>query len=399
VFVLYTDCHLEPIVSFLTTNRISWQPQAKESLGMKSHIIEILVFCCILCVCYVKTVHAAEGSSKTVYSVKVIKAEPQMAVELPAIRILDNQKDWEALTEDARWQGENPWEVYFNIATTQEEPDMPQIEIAVKGVKPSRVIVGNRDVPYEYEDGKITFHLQDDRGVGQLIETYWKDPRNGLPIHLRHNWEMRKVGPWDPWPANAIRAVDNFLFAAREALRLMEEKRSGEDRFDGRIVLMGFETSSSRGHKDDPAHVHIMLYVPSYSPGSCVPHLYVNDEGRIYSNSYVKIGVAGSSRKFGQGEICSMEDLNGRIGLEVMITKDGGLILRSKPDAESYFLKPHEDGGHVCVSVYREDQHICDVSTVDDVSGGKMKATIKYAEETRIEEILYDPFTGRLRQD
>jgi len=42
---------------------------------------------------------------------------------------------------------------------------------------------------------------------------------------------------------------------------------------------------------------------------------------------------------------------------------------------------------------------INNVSTVDDVSGGKMKATIKYAEETRIEEILYDPFTGRLHQD
>jgi hypothetical protein len=179
----------------------------------------------------------------------------------------------------------------------------------------------------------------------------------------------------------------------------MEEKSPGKYRFDGKIVLMGFETSSSRGHKDDPAHVHIMLYVPGYSPGSCVPHLYVNDEGHIYSNSYVKIGVAGSSRKFGPGEICSMDDLNGRIGLEIMITRDGGLMLRSKPGAESYFLKPHGDGGHISVSVYREDQHICHVSTVDDASTGKMKATMKYPEETHIEEILYDPFTGRLRQD
>jgi hypothetical protein len=322
-----------------------------------------------------------------------------MSVVPPAIRILDNQEHWEILSEDARLQGENSWEIYFNIAANQEKPDIPPIEIKVKGVKPRRVIVGNSDVPYEYEDGKIMFHLRDDKSVGQLIETYWKDPRDGLPIYLRHNWEMRKVGPWDPWPANAIRAVDNFLFAAREALRLMEERSLGEDRFDGRIVLMGFETSSSRGHKDDPAHVHIMLYVPGYSPGSCVPHLYVNDEGRIYSNSYVKIGVAGSSRKFEPGEICSMEDLNGSVGLEVMITRDGGLMLRSEPDAESYYLNPQEAGGHVCVSVYREDQHICDVSTVDDVSAGKMKAVIKYTEETRIEKILYDPFTGRLSQD
>jgi hypothetical protein len=366
---------------------------------MKPYMIELLVLCCIICFCHVKTVCAAERGDRIFYSIKVIKTRPQMALESPALRILDDQENWEVLAENDQWQGENLWEIYFNIATTQEKPEMPNIEITAGGVKASRVIVGNGDVPYEYENGKITFNLRDDKSVGQLIETYWRDPRGGLPIYLRHNWEMRKVGPWDPWPADAIRAVDNFLFAAREALRLMEEKSPGKDRFDGRIVLMGFETSSSRGHKDNPAHVHIMLYVPGYNPGSCVPHLYVNDEGRIYSNSYVKIGVAGSSGEFKPDEICSMDDLNGNVGLEVMVTRDGGLMLRSNPGAESYYLKPHEDGGHISVSVYREDQHICHVSTVDNVSDGKMRATMKYAEETHVEEILYDPFTGRLHQD
>jgi hypothetical protein len=63
----------------------------------------------------------------------------------------------------------------------------------------------------------------------------------------------------------------------------MEERSPGKDRFEGRIVLMGFETSSSRGHKDDPAHVHIMLYVPGYSPGSCVPHLYMNNVKDVFT--------------------------------------------------------------------------------------------------------------------
>jgi hypothetical protein len=363
---------------------------------MKVYLAEMIAFFCIFGIFYARV---SLADSKVIYSIKVIKSEPRMTTSAPTIQILDDPDSWEVLHEDARWQGENLWEIYFNIATRQEKPAMPLIKISVKGVKPGRVIVGNTDAQYEYRDDEVSFQLVDDKGIGQLIETYWQDPRGGLPIHLRHNWEIRKVGPWDPWPENAIRAVDNFLFAAREALRLMEEQNPSKERFDGRIVLMGFETSSSRGHKDDPAHVHVMIYVPGYSPGSCVPHLYVNHEGRIYSNSYVKIGVAGSGREFKPDEVCSMDDLGGHIGLEVMITDDGGLMLRAKPDAECYYLRPHKDGGYLGVSVFREDEHICHVSTIDDVSTGEMTATIKYADETRTEEILYDPFTGRLRRD
>ena len=51
------------------------------------------------------------------------------------------------------------------------------------------------------------------------------------------------------------------------------------------------------------------------------------------------------------------------------------------------------------MSVFRGDERICHVSTMDDASIGEMIATIKYADETYTEEILYDPFTGRLRRD
>ena len=333
----------------------------------------------------------------TVYSVKVVKKEPKMSLTPPRIRILDSQEDWQILNQDdARWQGENLWEIYFNIGTDEEKPCMPRVEIAFEGIEPARTIVGSSDVPYEYDDGKVAFTMIDDRSVGQLIQTLWRGPRGGLPIHLIHNWEMRKVGPWTPWPANAIHAVDNFLFAAREAIGLMSEELPDKDRYDGNIVLMGFETSSSRGHKDNPPHVHIMLYVPGYSPGSCVPHLYVNDRGEIYSNSYVKIGVPGSDREFGCGELCTMQDLGGKTGLEIMITQDGGLMLRANPEARKYYLKPHKSGGHRRVSVYSEEELVCDASTVDQVSTGKMAATITYPTETYTEDILYDPFTGRL---
>jgi hypothetical protein len=115
--------------------------------SMKAYIVELLIFSCIFCVYYVRAAHAAERGDRIFYSIKVIKAKPQMALESPAIRVLDNQEYWEALAKDARWQGENLWEIYFNIATNQEKPNMPQIEITAGGVKPSRVIVGNTDVP------------------------------------------------------------------------------------------------------------------------------------------------------------------------------------------------------------------------------------------------------------
>jgi hypothetical protein len=339
----------------------------------------------------------AFGIDKTFYSIKIIKASPQITGNELILNILDNPEAWEIMNQNAKWQGENLWEIYFNIATKQVISDMPNIRIPIQGIKPARVIVGNTDVKFEYVDGTIEFQLVNDKSVGQLIETYWRDQRNGLPIYLRHNWRMRAVGPWEPWPENAIQAVDNFLFAAREALRLMELMDPSKDRFEGNIVLMGFETSSSRGHVDHPAHVHIMLYVPGYSPGSCVPHLYVNEEGRIYSNSYVKIGVEGSGRKFGSGEICSMDDLNGRVGLEIEITGDGGLMLRPNDSSEPFYLRPDDEGGHKGVSVSHKNKDICQVSTLDDVSSGEMKVYIEYPDETYTESIHYDPYTGKPR--
>ena len=125
----------------------------------------------------------AFGIDKAFYSIKIIKASPKITENELILNILDNPEAWEIMDQNAKWQGQNLREIYFNIATEQIPSDMPNIRIPIKGIELTRVIVGNTDVKFKYVDGIIEFQLVNDRSVGQLIETYWKDQRNGLPIY------------------------------------------------------------------------------------------------------------------------------------------------------------------------------------------------------------------------
>jgi hypothetical protein len=343
------------------------------------------------------------NAAGTVISVKVVKSAAGRCTAPPRLDLIDRADDWTLLTGEA-FAGENDWEIYWNLEHPDVQPPLPRLRVTAPGVEVARVIVGRTDVTFEPGDDAVTFDLVRDTSRGQLIQTVLTDPDGGLPIDLHHNWEMRRAGKYreGDWPAARIAAHNNYLFAAREALKLLAPlgRVAETPPFDGRIVLEGFETAFTRGHEDFPPHFHIMLYPPGYT-GAQVPHFYMDEAGNVRSNSFVAIGVAGSGREFGPGEWCTMRDLHGTVGLELMIREDGGLSLRAAPGEDELTLRgvPPE-GAPKAVGVYRGADLLLTVSVTDDPEQGLM--TIRLDSRTDVlpsvaERIEYDPFTGALR--
>lgn len=346
------------------------------------------------------------GASPVVVSVKVIKAQPGRCSATPTLEVLEQGQAWQSLEEET-FRGENDWEAYWNLETAALPTALPEVRVTCPGVKVSRVIVGRTDVPFEVAGEEAKFRLVADTSRGQLIETVLDDPEGGLPIYLHHNWEMRREREYKtiPWPARQIAAHNNFLFAAREALKFLGgfSPRNNENPFDGRIVLEGHETAATRGHMDFPPHFHIMLYPPGYIPGAQVPHFYLDEQGRVQRNSFVGLGIPGSGRTFGPGEWCSMVDLQGKVGLELKITASGGLALRKGPGDEELVLEPDSAGAATAVCVWQGTEKRCRCSVVDDAARGHMTITIDHfkggvAARTSCEELGYDPFTGKIQQ-
>lgn len=347
-------------------------------------------------------VATAQAAQPTVLSVKVVKAEAGRCASAPKLTVLDNADQWR-LVEKETFQGENDWEAYWSLETPQMPKDLPRIRISCPGVKAARVIVGRTDVKFETGPDGVECRLAPDTSRGQLIQTVLDDPDGGLPIDLHHNWEMRKEREYKrvPWPAKAIAAHNNYLFATREALKLMGgygPKRE-QNPFDGRIVLEGHESAATRGHMDFPPHFHIMLYPPGYTPGAQVPHFYMDDEGRVVRNSFSVLGVPGSGREFGAGEWCSLKDMHGTVGLELLITPEGGLRLRKGPGQEELLLIGDPPSEAVCVR--RGDEIVRRCAVHDDAAKGEMRIAIERFEGGRLagtsrEEVTYDPFTGRV---
>ena len=339
-----------------------------------------------------------------VISAKIVKSEAGRSTKAPELEFLRNGEGWEVLMGEA-FHGENDWEVYWNLEHPDAEPEMPGVRLTCPGVEVARVIVGRTDVEFRRDGDRVEFDLVPDTSRGQLIQTVLSDPDGGLPIDLHHNWEMRRAGKYrdDPWPAAKVAAHNNYLFAAREALKIMGgfALKPEDNPFAGRLVLEGFETAFTRGHADYPPHFHIMLYPPGYI-GAQVPHFYMDEEGNVESNAFVAIGVEGSGRTFGPGEWCTLRDKHGTVGLELMIRDDGGLSMRKGPgEAELVLRGVPPDGAPKMVGVYRGEELLLTASVTDDASKGTMTIEIEGRAEG-IEsirgQIEYDPFTGKIVQ-
>ncbi len=371
----------------------------------------------ILSQCVLSSVLAAAmaGGADVELTVKAVKAAPSRCTAAPTLKILSQADVWHEHS-GATWSGENDREVFFTLKA-EGKAAPPRLAMTCPGVKVARVIIGHSDVKFTADGDRVEFEAVLDRSNGMLINNTLTDPvGGGLPIGLYHNWRMRanpdaqgRVGCGGPYQGRAYpqaeaRAVSNYLLGAREALRHMGGMGPKDTRaFDGYISLLSFEVACGRAHNDFPPHVHIMLYVPGYTPGSQVTHFYMDERGRIVRNSFVELGVKDSKRngEYGPGDICRMCDLKGNLGVECAVTKEGGILLRKKAGADEYLLLGDDPAGAAeKVWVMLKGRKIAACTSSDDAEHGVMTATVELLEEgkparTVTQTLRYDPFTAR----
>ena len=344
---------------------------------------------------------AAEGAPVSRYGAKLVKADLADPGKAPEVRVLDDPEKWRVL-HDEKHTGTNRREFYFTVEAEGKVPP-PRVEVRWPGVGIARVL-GAQDTPEKIEEG-IRFRLhagQAPTGVRTML-------RYGLiNLCIFHNWEVRRAGPYraGPWPADAIQAQLNFLFAAREMCRAMGYEDTRDPGFEGDIRLYGFETNFPNGHDDSPPHFHIMLAWPGWL-NTQVTHFRLDDRGRILTNDFqTDDGKRVTSRKYGPGEVCRMLDKNGKVGFELLTTPDAtGVILRRAEGQPEFRLGPDTESGSAvtAVEVSRRDgptgewRRLCRVNATDAADRGEMRVAIRpEGQPERTEVIRYDPDTGLL---
>jgi hypothetical protein len=312
------------------------------------------------------------------YSIKLVKTEAQRYRTAPKLGFVRDGDGWRVVTKPW-YNGENDWEVFFELETDAQKPTLPEVRIVAPGVKVARAITGKTDVPFTQQGDETTFRLAPDQSVGPMIRIGYSSPRGGPPISLDHNWEMRRNGEYlsVPWPAKQVAAVPNYLLAAQEVFRVMGDMGPGQPKkFEGDIVLMSSEVAASRGHADFPQHVHIMHYqFETNAVGErvyssrLVPHFYMDDDGLIVRNNFAVLAGHGKSALLGLNDVCRFEDTFGQHMLDLVITKVG-LELR-RPVGRVYSLRPDPDlGASHAVWGYQGDNPICRVEAHDDPAHG-----------------------------
>jgi hypothetical protein len=223
-----------------------------------------------------------------------------------------------------------------------------------------------------------------------------------------HNWEVRRAGNYrkGPWPADAIQAQLNCLFAAREMCRVMGYAGASNPGFVGDIRLYGFETNFPNGHEDFPPHFHIMLAWPGWL-GTQAGHFRLDNTGRILKNELqADDGKKVHRCDYGPGDVCPMRDRNGKVGFELIITEGGrGVIMRRAAGEPEYQLSPDAKTGSpiTAVEVRRRQtatnawEPLYRVRATDDAARGEMNVSIRAASGAeRKETIHYDPDTGEI---
>jgi hypothetical protein len=350
----------------------------------------------------------------TVVTFKIVKQSAGMCPTKPEMRLLSAADQWKP-HDGPTWNGENPREIFFTLQTNNPKAELPQVAVSAPRIVPLRVIVGKQDVLFSHQADTTTFTLVRDTRNAMLLAQLLTDPEGGLPIHIYHNWLIRQDGPFRGKlvPDVEVRAVLNYLVAAREALKLMggtgpQDRKS----FNGDITLMSFEVACARGHHDYPPHIHIMLWAPGYAGGE-VPHFYMDAAGKIIHNQFDVLGdetgkfpertaVIAEKRKrsgdYGPGKPCLLYDLEGRLALQLTVTPEGGLLL-SRGTGLPYLLIGDSPGPGEAVVVQQGDKTLIRAHVADDAQRGETKVTVDHLRDGQIErtlrqKLLYDPFTG-----
>lgn len=363
---------------------------------MRARMLPVLSWCVLLTMA--SAACAAEGAR---CGAKLVKADLEPARTQPEVRVLDNAGQWRLLREEA-WTGSNAREFFFTLQSDGNLPP-PTVEVRWPGVPIGRVL--GADGKAETIGDGVRFRMRKVRAPTSVRTSL---DYGSIHMAVFHNWEVRRAGRYraGPWPADAIQAQLNFLFAAREMCRAMGYADTADPGFVGDIRLYGFETNFPNGHEDHPPHFHIMLAWPGWT-NTQAAHFRLDDTGRILRNEL----QADDGRKvhrhdYAPGDICPMRDRNGQLGFELILTEGGrGVIMRRDAGGPEYQLSPDARTGSpvAAIEVSRRQtsasawEPLCCVRTTDDAARGEMNIVVRAADGAeRKEAIRYDPDTGEI---
>lgn len=332
---------------------------------------------------------------------KLVKADLEPAKTQPEVRVLENADRWRLLREEA-WTGTNAREFYFTLQSDGNLPP-PTVEVRWPGVRVERVLGADGKAQPVSEGVRLKMRKS-------RAPTSVKTSLVCGIIHMAvfHNWDVRRAGHYrtGPWPANAIQAQLNFLFAAREMCRAMGYAGTADPGFVGDIRLYGFETNFPNGHEDHPPHFHIMLAWPGWL-NTQAAHFRLDDAGRIVVNELLADdGKKVNRHDYAAGEVCPMRDRDGKLGFELIVTEGGhGVIMRRAAGKPEYRLSPDAKTGSAVTAVevsHRQTpasawEPLCHVRATDDAARGEMNIVVRAADGAeQAETIRYDPDTGEV---
>ncbi len=325
-----------------------------------------------------------------IVGVKLVKKSDELFSEEPEVEFLTNEDKCELLRE-VKYYGENLREFFFNVRV-EGESHLPRVKVLCPVKQVKFVIVGREYISYKGTEDGVMFDLT--RNTADPLSVITHLDYGKISMNVQHNMEMKKAGEYKdkPWSDKADRAHLNFLFASRELAREMGMENAD---FDNRIALYGFDGNYPRGHVDFPPHFHFFIAWSDFGQ-SRVTHFDLDDEGRINHNRF-HCGVTRTNRIYEKGEVCTQYSPDEKLSFEMMVTHEGGLMVRKAEGEQEYFLKPDSETGNFyeAVEVYRGDEKLCKVSVDDDPELGEMLIEVSsYSEETltTVKTVKYDPY-------
>lgn len=372
---------------------------------MKSQFIKsLLVGCFIVGI-------LAEVANGAILSVRLIKAKPSRCAVAPTLQFLFKPTSY-SLVPKEWYNGENDWEIFFEIETEDKNIPLEQLSITAKGVEVLRAIVGRTDVPFTKLGDDYQFKLVDDTRDGRHVQTSYQNPKGGPHMWIFHNWKDRVNGNYlnYAYPKKALAASLNYVIACQEMLRLMGDMSGLNQKFYGELILLNCESSAPRAHLDFPPHWHLQHWehdkneeygIDWRKKQYIIPHYYLDSVGHITSNkvSFHQSGKAIKQPKdeFFPGDTCTWKDVAGNLIFKQVIENGSLHFIKSK--SEVWTLQPDKAGGAKGVWIIKNKIPLAIASAVDDGEKGTTTIVIEYYknkkhERTRVEEVLYDPFTG-----
>lgn len=309
------------------------------------------------------------------------------------------------------YQGENSQEFYFDVEVRGVAPTSCQVRVACDGLAVRTVWVGQTKVAFDAQEQAAVFALvADTRNAYALHLNLWDSPE--LLLYYMPKPSARASGRYRdvPWPAAAVAAEANLMFAARAAFQEMQlgTAAKGPTGFDGHVAVGGFETNYPRvgqgpgGHEDFPPHLHLFLVVPPGWRIRQASHLYLDDAGRLTGQVHCSpSGLNDRPHNYQRDEWCPQRDLADRVAFEFKIDADGCLVIR-RPGSE-FRLRPAEASGsfRTGCKIEKAGRPWCRLTATDDTKQGLLRIVREFEGCTAgpgldEETIRYNSETGAL---